>query len=285
MDHSLENRITEALELLSAKQKQLARFILDNKNFVSFATASQIGEKTDTSAATVVRFAQNLGYEGFSELQADLQGTLPTYITAIERIRERLTAPPPTDDIPEKVFYTEIKNIEQTANNLSRAELDKAVQAIVRARRIFVVASGLSSALGLYFAHSLKVIGFDARMVLGGGMSHAVDLSQLQAEDLLIAIDVWRYIRSNVDAVTTAKNVGAQVITITDSIVSPLSALADCAFEAAAEGAAHSLSSTAAMSLINVIIAMLSFEVPEQTMESLRRVDASYRDNHLLITR
>ncbi len=283
-EQPLEKRISNNLDSFSDKQIQLARFILDNKLFVSFATAQQIAEKADASAATVVRFAQSLGYEGFSNLQQDLQAELPSYLSAAQEIQERLASHPSPDDSTQQVFYTDIKNIEHTAKSLSSETLKDAVQAIIQAGRIFVTGSGLSTSLAVYLAHSLKVMGFDARPVYNAGLSMAVEFSQLRPTDLVIAIDLWRYIRSTIQSVTAAKEAGAKVITITDSLVSPLSTMVDCAFEVGAAGVAHSLSATAAVSLINVLIVHLSYAVPEQVIDSLKRVDQAYRQNRLLIT-
>lgn len=286
MDHtdSLEERITASLDELSRKQNRLARFMLDNKYFVSFASAGQVGDKAGASAATVVRFAQSLGYEGFSELQSAVREELPSYLTAVERMGEQLATPPTTDDIPHQVFHTDVTNIERTASSLSTTQLDAALDAIVQADRILIVGSGLSAAPALFLTHSLKVIGFDARPALDGGLSLAVDTGQLDAGTLLIAIDLWRYVRSTVEAVRAAQEQGASVITITDSIVSPLAQLADYAFEVTTDGVAHSLSPTSVISLLNVFIATLSHRVPEQAVEALRRVDDAYRKRNLLIT-
>lgn len=285
---TLEKRITGSLDEFSRKQGRLARFMLNNKYFVSFASASQVGEKVGASAATVVRFAQSLGYEGFSELQTAIREELPSYLTAVERMGERLAAPHMADDlagdIPSQVFHTDISNIERTANALSTTQLEAALDAIVEADRILVVGSGLSAPTAQFLTHSLKVIGFDARSAIDGGLSLAVDTSQLDAGTLLIAIDLWRYVRSTVEAVRSARRHGATVITITDSIVSPLAQVADYAFEVATDGVVHSLSPTAVISLLNAFIAALSYRVPEQSMEALRRVDAAYRRGNLLIT-
>jgi DNA-binding MurR/RpiR family transcriptional regulator len=280
---SLEQRISAAHPDLSRKHKLLARFILDNRYFMSFASASQAGEKTSTSAATVVRFAQSLGYEGFSEMQAAIRAELPSYISAAERIQERLESPTEPDDLPQKVFRTDIANIEHTASNLMGANLEGALQAIIDAGRIWVIGSGISATSALYLAHSLKIIGFDARFNMNEGLSMAVDAAQFGPDTLVIALDMWRYVRSTTNTVTIARKQGATTIAITDSIVSPLAQLADFAFEVSADGVAHSLSPTAVLSLINVIIASLSYLAPKQTMQSLRRVDSNYLDNNLLV--
>lgn len=147
-----------------------------------------------------------------------------------------------------------------------------------------MVGSGLSMAPALFLTHSLKVIGFDARAVLDGGLSLAVETAHMDAGTLLIAIDLWRYVRSTMRAVRAAHEQGVPVIAITDSVVSPLAQMANYAFEVATDGVTHSLSPTAVISLINVFIAGLSYRVPAQSMEALRRVDAAYRRQKLLIT-
>lgn len=283
LSQNLEQRISSTHSDLSPKHKRLARFILDNKYFMSFASASQAGEKTSTSAATVVRFAQSLGYEGFSEMQMAIRSELPSYLREAERIQERLESSTEPEDLSQKVFHTDIANIERTASQLIEADLDLALEAIVNARRIWVIGSGVSSASAWYLAHSLKIIGFDARYNMNEGLSLAVDTAQFDPDTLVIALDMWRYVRSTTEAVAIARKRGARTIAITDSIVSPLAQMADYAFEVAADGVAHSISPAAALSLINVFIASLSYLVPKQTMESLRRVDSSYMDNNLLI--
>jgi DNA-binding MurR/RpiR family transcriptional regulator len=280
---SLKMCITNSLETLSPKQKTIARFVLDNPYFTSFASADQIGKKNNTTAATVVRFAQALGYEGYSQLQDALRSELPLYMTTAARMQKRMSAQTPPASNPQQVFYTDIKNIERTASNISEKNLNVALDAIIKAKSIWIIGAGLSSAPSVFLTHSLKVMGFNARAIQGEGLQAAVDISRLQPDDLMIAIDLWRYVRITVNAVSRAKEVGATVIAITDSIVSPLAQLADIAFEIATEGIVHSLSITALMSLLNVFVAMLADRVPEQVYESLKRVDAAYRGNDLLI--
>jgi DNA-binding MurR/RpiR family transcriptional regulator len=279
----LEVRINASLPGLSPKQKQLAHFLLDNKYLVAFASASQVGEKVHVSAATVVRFAQRLGYQGFQELRAAIREELPTYLTAVERIQKRLAAPPTEHNIPQQVFHTDIKNIERTASGLDTVQLNAALEEIVGAKQILVIGCGLSAASVLFLAHSLKVMGFNVRMAVDGGLSLTTEIAQLGSDTLVIAIDLWRYARSIVQAVDGAQRQAARVIAVTDSVGSPLAQVADYAFEAAADGTAHSLSLAAIISLLNVFIAALSYRVPDQVMESLRRVDAMYRSQNLLV--
>lgn len=99
----------------------------------------------------------------------------------------------------------------------------------------------------------------------------------------MIAIGLWRYARSTIQAAVNAQRYGTRVIAITDNSLCSLATIADCAFEVATRGVAHSLSVTAVFSLVNVLIAALSDRLPEQILRSLRRVDAAYLDGNLLI--
>jgi DNA-binding MurR/RpiR family transcriptional regulator len=280
---SLEERITGALDSLSPMHKRMARFVLDNRYFTSFASASQIGEKTDTSAATVVRFAQAIGYEGFTDLQEALRAELPSYMTAAMKMQRRLSDDHAPASAPQDVFYNDIQNIERTAAGISDESLNAALDAMLKARRILVIGAGLSGVAALFLAHSLKVMGLPAVHVQGEGLQASLELAQMQPDDLLVAIDLWRYVRLTVNAAALAKQLGAHTIAITDSIVSPLAQMADQAFEVAAGGVAHSLSLTALMALLNVMVAMLADRIPQQVVDTLHRVDAAYRENDLLV--
>ncbi|MBN1536978.1 MAG: MurR/RpiR family transcriptional regulator [Anaerolineales bacterium] len=280
---SLKDRIAKSLDTLSPRHKRIARFVLDHPYFTSYASANQVGEKNDTTAATVVRFAQALNYEGFSDLQKALQTQLPHILTTKARMQQRLNTEHPPASNSQQVFYTDMKNIERTANKLSETDLNNALDAILKARRILIIGAGISHGPLIFLAHSLKVMGFEVISIDGEGLQSAVELAGIKPDDLLIAIDLWRYVRMTANAANIAKEKGTPVIAITDSIVSPLAQMADIAFEIASEGIVHSLSVTALMSLLNVFIAMLADRVPEKVYQSLKFVDESYEGNDLLI--
>ncbi len=280
---TLEQRIQNALPSFSPKQKRLARFILDNRYFVSVASAHDVGQKVGVSAATVVRLAQRLGYNGFTELQEDLRARFPRYLTMVERGRQRLAELPATDGLVERAFHTDVDNLHETLQNLSQERLHAAVNAIQAAQQILIVGGGLSAAPVMYFAHSLRAMGFNARAAAGGGVDVAAEVAQLNGDTLVIAVDVWRYLRATVYAMSTARERGLRTIAITDSLMSPLAQLAEHVFVVATNGVAHNLSPTAIFALINAFLAVLSSRLPDQTLEALQRLDEAYRQTHLLI--
>lgn len=280
----LEDRIAAAFDQLSPKQQALARLILDNRYFASFASAAEIGEKVESSAATVVRLCQALGYQGLPDLQEAIRTELPSYLTAIERLQQRLTVLPVNGEIPQRVFATDEQNLRRTGNALSPTTFDAAVSLLANARSILVVATGVAAAPAMFLAYSLQVVGLQARAALDGDVALGVSTAHLGDGDVVVGISVWRYIRSTVEAIEGAKANGVRTIAITDSVVSPLARAAELAFEVATDGVAHSLSVTAMMSLVNALIAGVSLSDPVRTSQALQRVDRQFLSRSLLVT-
>jgi DNA-binding MurR/RpiR family transcriptional regulator len=282
-EDSLERRIAAAVPRISGSQKRLARLILEGGLFVAFASAATLGEKAGVSAATVVRFCQTLGYEGYPGLQAAVRAGLPTYLHKVQRMETGRDILAKKDAVA-RVFELDVQNLKRTADFLDQSRFKAAVAALGKARDILVVGAGLSSAPTLYLTHSLKVMGLNARSILASGIPLALELTALKSTSVLVAISVWRYVAETVLAMERAQSAGATRIAITDSLVSPIAQRADYAFQVATDGVAHSLSLTSMLSLINAFVAALSLERPEETARALRDVDAAYRQGKLVLT-
>jgi DNA-binding MurR/RpiR family transcriptional regulator len=279
----IQGLIASSFESLSPKQQALARLIVDNRYFASFASAAEIGEKVNASAATVVRFCQALGFDGLPALQEAIRQELPSYLTAVDRLERRLTVPAAEDGLAQRTFATDTQNLQRTANSVNSATFDNVVEVLHSAREIIVIAAGVAASPALFLAYSLQVIGLRARSVLDGDVALAVSMAHVTAEDVVVGISVWRYVASTIEALAQAHANGATTVAITDSIVSPLARQADFAFEVATEGVAHSLSIIAMMSLLNALIAGVSLREPERTRWALHRVDQQFLDRGLLI--
>jgi DNA-binding MurR/RpiR family transcriptional regulator len=117
-------------------------------------------------------------------------------------------------------------------------------------------------------------MGFPVQVVTTGGEPLSLELSMLRPSDLLVGMSFWRHFRETVEAMSWAKEIGVKRIAITDSEVSPLAQLADYVFMASVDGVAHSSSPIAFISLINALVAALSLREPQQTLATLRMVDA-----------
>jgi len=271
-------RISAIFSSLSRKQKQVARFVMDNEFLVSFASAADVAKKIGISTATVVRFCQTLGYEGYPDLQAAIRQSFPRSMTRIQRLEGRLASLMPEDNVPARVFANDIDNLKNTLELLDPTTLEAAVTEICQAAGILVVGEAVSAVPATFLEISLKAMGLPVRAVTSGGASLSLELALLRPSDLVVGIGFWRYSRETVEAMSWASEIGAKKIAITDSPVSPLAQLADHSFTVLTNGIAHSISPIAAISLINTLVAAISFQRPKQTLAALRKVDDARKE-------
>jgi DNA-binding MurR/RpiR family transcriptional regulator len=269
---------------LSPKQRRLARYLIDHEDVVAFASTSQIAEQTGTSAATVVRFCQVLGYEGYPDLQTAVRFQLPQYRTAVQKLAERITDSNRTEHLPAQIAQANINNTQKTLSQVSDSELTNIVAAIIRARNVRIFGSGLSAAAAISAEYALSVLGFAARACTDGGVSRLLEISRLTDQDLVIVISVWRYFRNTVEVAEAARAAGATCIAITDSPVAPVATLADHVFLTDSEGALHSRSLSGILSLIDLFSAAIVVERPQESLEALQRIDTFYLENDMLLS-
>ncbi|HET6445533.1 MAG TPA: MurR/RpiR family transcriptional regulator [candidate division Zixibacteria bacterium] len=269
---------------LPPKQRRLARYFIDHEDVVAFASTGQIAAQTGASAATVVRFCQALGYEGYPDLQAAIRSQLPQYRTAVQKLAERITDGNLTEHLPAQIAQANINNTQKTLSQVSDSQLTNVVDAIIHARNVSIFGNGLSAAAAISAEYALSVLGFAVRACTDGGMGQLLEISRLTDQDLVIVISVWRYLRSTVEAAEAARAAGATCIAITDSPVAPVATLADHVFITDIEGAVHSRSLSGVLSLIDLISAAIVAERPQESLEALQRIDTFYLENDMLLS-
>jgi DNA-binding MurR/RpiR family transcriptional regulator len=279
----VHRKILALFEHLSPKQHRLARYFLDHEHAIAFSSANTVGRENDVSAATVVRFARALGYEGYTDLQEDIRAALPQYNTPSQKLAQRISEGSFASNVSANIAEVNIRNIEQTLQNVSLEMLDLAVDVMVDADRILIFSGGLSSMAAVMAQHSLTMLGFQARAIINGGLTQTLEVSTIGPRDTVIVISIWRYLKDTVAAATYAHDAGARVIALTDSLISPLAPSSDYMFIAATERAAHSRSLTGLISLIDLINAMIVSKRPHESMQALRRIDDLYHQQGSLV--
>ncbi len=279
---ALAGRIAAALPQLSKKHQKIARFVLDQPELVAYAPASEVGARSETSAATVVRFCQVLGYEGYQELQEAIRAQLMLRRTAMQRLEEQMEGPVSGQDLLTRVFALDIHNIEQTAVSTSGERLQAAAAAIRSARQVLVVGSAVASTLVECLAYSLQVMDISTRGVTGGEEPLALALAFLQPDDVVIGISFRRDPRYTLTAIERARSLGAPTITIANSELSPILHNADYPFRAITDGLGSSPSLAAAVALLNALVAAVQLGDPEQVARFQQQLSTTYRQSRLL---
>jgi DNA-binding MurR/RpiR family transcriptional regulator len=278
----LVGRIFAALPELSKKHKDIARFVLDNPDSVAFASAGEVGAKTGTSAATVVRFCQSLGFEGYIQLQRAMRERMSLQRRAMQRLEQQMAERIAEEELLTRVLATDIHNIERTAIQASRDRFQAAAEDMRRARQVLIVGIGLAAVLVEYLVYSLQRVDVPTRSVTGGEEPLAMALAFVKPEDVVIGISFRRSPRYTLKALEQAKIVGARSIGIADSELSPLFQVADYSFRIVMDNLVNSPSPVAAVSLLNALVVILSLSAPERTAYSLQKIDETYKQSGLL---
>lgn len=271
--------IQSGLGGFSKGQKLIAGFILNSYDKAAFMTASKLGTTVNVSESTVVRFATELGYDGYPAMQKALQEMIRNKLTSIQRIEvsnDRIG----TQDILPMVMHSDIDKIRMTLEQVDRAGFNATVDAIVSAKRIYILgvrsASALASFLGFYF----NLIFENVVIVHTNSVSEVFEqILRVGTGDVVIGISFPRYSQQTVKAMRFAHDRKATVVTITDSKDSPLAAIADHALLAKSDMASFVDSLVAPLSLVNALIVAVGRKKNEdlsRTFETLEKIWDEY---------
>lgn len=264
----------------SKGQRRIGNYILKSYDKAAFMTASRLGQTVNVSESTVVRFAAELGYDGYPAMQKALQEMIRNKLTAVQRIEvsnDRLA----DHDVLPMVMQADAENIRLTLEGVDRVSFDRAVGDILAARRIYIVgvrsAYALSSFLGFYFNMM-----FENVMVAHTDSSSELfeQILRIGEGDVMIGVSFPRYSKRTVKAMEYAKDRGATVVAITDSDVSPLAQIADHALMAKSDMASFVDSLVAPLSLVNALIVAVSRQKGEEmegTFGKLERIWDEYQ--------
>ena len=273
MKRNLLKEIKERMPTFSKGQKLISVYILDNYDKAAYMTAAKLGAIVNVSESTVVRFAIELGFDGYPEFQHSLQEIVRTKLTSFQRI-EVTNNIIGDGDVLTKVLLADSDKIRHTLEEIDRVAFESAVEEIVNARRIYVVGVRSSSALASFLGHSLGQI-FDEVKILEptSGSEMFEQILNIGEDDVIIAISFPRYSKKIINAVDYAKHRGASVIAITDSSMSPIAQGASQVLLARGDMASFVDSLVAPLSIINAIIVAVSRAKQDELTERLRKLE------------
>ena len=222
----IKKRIQDHYESLPKNQKKLAEYFLDNFDRIPFLSVNNISEATTLSVASIVRFAQRIGFSGFLEIRAEIANTLQNQIENKEIFSllddERLDS-----DTLTTVANQDIKNINDTLNQLDRANFDQAIKMILSSKRTFTMGLGISFLLSRVLAYQLNQVAVDAYNFCRDHSSFMEQILFLNKDDLIIAFSFPPYSKETIEAAKFAKEKNIKVISITDKNAAPIAFYSD----------------------------------------------------------
>ena len=277
--NDLITKIQSELRGFSKGQKQIARFILEHYDKAAFMTASRLGVTVGVSESTVVRFATELGYDGYPHLQRALQEMIRNKLTSVQRMEvagDRMGG----RDVLQTVLHADTDMIRVTLDEIDRDAFQGAVDALMGAKRIYILGVRSSSALASFLGFYFNLLFENVTLVHTNSVSEIFEqVLRVGPGDVLFGISFPRYSKRTLSAMKYARDRGARVIALTDSQLSPLARVADHVLLARSDMASFVDSLVAPLSVINALIVAVGMsrrDEIEQTFNKLERIWEEY---------
>lgn len=278
--NELQMRIEEKYRELSKGQKRVAEYVLDNYDKAVFLTAARLGEVVGVSESTVVRFATQLGYKGYPEFQKALEELVRNRLNSIQRMKVtygRISQ----SQILETVLQSDIEKIKQTLNGIDHSAFNQAIDTILNARKIYVLGIRSCAPLAAFMSFYLNLLCDNVIAVNTNSSSEIFEqLIRIGEEDVIIGISFPRYSQRTLKALEFASKRKAKIITLTDSVHSPINIYSSCNLIARSDMASIVDSLVAPLSVVNALIVALCMKKQEEvigTLETLEQIWGEYQ--------
>lgn len=272
-NNELLQKIDDGYARFSKGQKKLADYIRRDYDKAAFLTAARMGEVVGVSESTVVRFATALGYSGYPAFQKALEEMVRTRLNSIQRMEVtygRITQ----GEILASVLQSDIEKIKLTMESIDHEAFELAVETILKARKVYVVGIRSCAPLASFLSFYLNLLCEDATAVSTNSASEIFEqLLRIGEEDVIIGISFPRYSMRTLKALEFASNRKAKVITLTDSIHSPMNLYSSCNLIARSDMASIVDSLVAPLSVVNALVVALCMKKQKEVVSTLEMLE------------
>lgn len=273
MKNELMQKLDDGYKRFSKGQKKLADFIRDDYDKAAFLTAARMGEEVGVSESTVVRFAMALGYEGYPEFQKALGELVRTKLNSIQRM-EVTYGRISQGEILSTVLQSDIEKIKLTMNVIDHEAFEMAVDTILNADKIYVVGIRSCAPLASFLSFYLNLICENVVAVHTNSSSEIFEqLIRINRKDVIIGISFPRYSMRTLKALEFASNRKAKVITLTDSVHSPMTLYSSCNLIARSDMASIVDSLVAPLSVVNALVVALCMKKQKEVITTLETLE------------
>lgn len=273
-------RMEEKYKKMSKGQKRLADYVMENYDKAVFLTAARLGEVVGVSESTVVRFATQLGYKGYPGFQKALEELVRNKLNSIQRM-EVTYGRISQSEILETVLQSDIEKIKLTLTGIDQKAFELAIDTILSAKRIYVVGIRSCAPLASFLCFYLNLVCENVTAVNTNSSSEIFEqLIRINEEDVIIGISFPRYSMRTLKALEFASNRKAKVITLTDSVHSPMNLYSSCNLIARSDMASIVDSLVAPLSVINALVVALCMKKQKEvvnTLETLEQIWGEYQ--------
>ncbi len=276
--NELLSRINERYGGFSKGQKKIAAFITDHYDQAAFLTAAKMGETVGVSESTVVRFATHLGYRGYPQFQRALQEMVQSKLLSVQRM-EDVYGTIPQSEILGTVLESDAGRIRATLEKIDGQAFQLAVDDIVSARNVYVVGIRSCASLAEFFAFYLNMVCDNVRLLQTNSSSELFEqMVRINSEDAIVGISFPRYSVRTLKAMEFANSRNAKVITLTDSVHSPMNLYSSCNLIADSDMSAIVESLVAPLSVLNALLMAICARKKGEVAKNLEMLEQVWDD-------
>lgn len=267
--NELINRINEKYSSMSKGQKLLSTYITDNYDKAVFLTAEKLGKVVGVSESTVVRFATHLGYRGYPEFQKALEELVRNKLNSIQRM-EVTYGRISQSKILDTVLQSDAEKIKSTLEQIDQNAFEAALDIILNAKHIYIVGIRSCAPLASFMSFYFNLMFDNVHLLHTSSSSELFEqMVRISEDDVIIGISFPRYSMRTLKAMEFANNRNAKVITLTDSVHSPMNLYSSCNLIAKSDMASIVDSLVAPLSVINALIVALCMRKQSEVAETL----------------
>lgn len=279
MEKDVLSVISEDGKHFSKGQRLIAKYILENYDKAAFMTAGKLGGTVGVSESTVVRFAAELGYDGYPGMRKALQEMIRNRLTSVQRIevaRELLD----DSDILKAVLSSDMDKLQKTVEEIDQNSFDAAVEAILNADHVFIVGMRSSTALSSFMGYYLNLLRDNVHLLNDTAVSEIYEqILRIGSRDVFIGMSYPRYSSRTIKAMRFARKAGATTISLTDGDTSPLVDISDITLFARSDMVSFLDSLVAPLSLINALIVSIGIHKKDSLSETFKRLEVVWSEN------
>lgn len=276
--NELMNRINERYSALSKGQKMIAAYITDYYDKAVFLTAAKLGEEVGVSESTVVRFAMQLGYKGYPQFQQALAELVRVKLDSVQQM-ENVYGRISQSEILTTVLTSDAKRIQETLEMIDEHAFDMAVDAMLKAKHIYVIGIRSCAPLAEFLVFYLNMMFDNVRLVHTNSSSELFEqMMYIGREDVVVGISFPRYSMRVLKAMEFANNRNARVITLTDSVHSPMNLYSSCNLVAQSDMSSIVDSLAAPLSVINALIMAICMKRQKKVVRNLEMIEQLWEE-------
>ncbi len=265
----------------SKGQRRIAKYIQENYDKAAFMTAGKLGTTVGVSESTVVRFAAELGYDGYPGMRKALQEIIRNRLTSVQRIevaKDLMNG----SNVLKAVLTADMEKLQKTVDEINVVSFDAAVDAIINAKHVYIVGMRSSAALSSFMGYYLNLLRDNVHLLHDTAVSEVYEqVIRINEGDVFIGMSYPRYSSRTVKAMRFAKEAGATTISLTDGESSPLVKISDITLYARSDMVSFLDSLVAPLSLINALIVSIGLRSNDALSDTFKRLETVWSENEV----